>query len=76
MLCDEQKQHRSSGNADSYNRIDAGARVADVVWEARGMMTLRQFAVQPETIPAKTSWYLADLGEARGKQELFTKQSP
>ena len=23
-----------------------------------------------------TSWYLADLGEARGKQELFTKQSP
>src|ERR1700730_193728 len=29
-----------------------------------------------ETIPASTSWYLADLGEARGKQELFTKQSP
>lgn len=23
-----------------------------------------------------TSWYLADLAEARGKQELFTKQSP
>src|SRR3989338_4793980 len=23
-----------------------------------------------------TSWYLADLGEARGKQELFTRQSP
>jgi len=23
-----------------------------------------------------TAWYLADLGEARGKQELFTKQSP
>lgn len=40
------------------------------------MMTLRQFAAQPETIPATTSWYLADLGEARGKQELFTKQSP
>ena len=27
-------------------------------------------------IPTATSWYLADLGEARGKQELFTKQSP
>ena len=40
------------------------------------MMTLRQFAAQLETIPASTSWYLADLGEARGKQELFTKQSP
>jgi len=23
-----------------------------------------------------TSWLLADLGEALGKQELFTKQSP
>lgn len=39
-------------------------------------MTLRQFAAKPESIPATTSWYLADLGEARGKQELFTKQSP
>lgn len=40
------------------------------------MMTLQKFALKPETIPASTSWYLADLGEARGKQELFTKQSP
>src|SRR5712691_2291108 len=40
------------------------------------MKTLRQFAAKLETIPATTSWYLADLGEARGKQELFTKQSP
>lgn len=40
------------------------------------MKTLEQFAFPPETIPASTSWYLADLGEARGKQELFTKQSP
>lgn len=40
------------------------------------MMTLRQFATRLETVPASTSWYLADLGEARGKQELFTKQSP
>jgi Fic family protein len=40
------------------------------------MMTLRQFSARPEAIPAATSWYLADLGEARGKQELFTRQSP
>ncbi len=40
------------------------------------MMTLRQLAPGIETIPATTSWYLADLGEARGKQELFTGQSP
>lgn len=39
-------------------------------------MTLRQFASGIETILATTSWYLADLGEARGKQELFTRQSP
>src|ERR1700732_1127037 len=40
------------------------------------MMTLRQFESAPKTIPAATSWYLADLGQAQGKQELFTKQSP
>jgi Fic family protein len=40
------------------------------------MMTLRHFAAKPETIPVSSSWYLADLGEALGKQELFTKQSP
>src|SRR6267378_5698985 len=39
-------------------------------------MTLRQFSAKPETIPAATGWYLADLGEALGKQQLFTKQSP
>jgi hypothetical protein len=39
-------------------------------------MTLRRFASGIETVPATTSWYLADLGEARGKQELFTRQSP
>src|SRR5437870_8657287 len=40
------------------------------------MMTLRQLAEKTESIPLSTVWYLADLGEARGKQELFTKQSP
>jgi Fic family protein len=40
------------------------------------MMTLRLFARNFKSVPAATSWYLADLGEARGKQELFTRQSP
>src|SRR5213593_96685 len=40
------------------------------------MMTLRQLAAEPPTIPTRTAWYLADLGESRGKQELFTRQSP
>ena len=40
------------------------------------MMTLRSFTRKFESVPASTSWYLADLGEARGRQELFTRQSP
>ena len=40
------------------------------------MMTLRQLQKDLETIPASAAWYLADLGESRGKQELFTRQSP
>ena len=40
------------------------------------MITLRLFSQKFESVPAATSWYLADLGEARGKQELFTRQSP
>jgi len=40
------------------------------------MITLRLFFHEFESVPAATSWYLADLGEARGKQELFTRQSP
>src|ERR1041384_498585 len=39
-------------------------------------MTLRQLAAEPPTLPTRTAWYLADIGEARGKQELFTRQSP
>ena len=40
------------------------------------MKTFQQFEKKIENIPTTTSWYLGDLGEARGKQELFTKQSP
>ncbi|OGX37105.1 MAG: cell filamentation protein Fic [Omnitrophica WOR_2 bacterium RIFCSPLOWO2_12_FULL_50_9] len=40
------------------------------------MKTFQQFEKAIKNIPTTTSWYLADLGEARGKQELFTKQSP
>src|SRR5713226_8006652 len=39
-------------------------------------MTLRQMASSPAEVPSAVAWALADLGEARGKQELFTKQSP
>lgn len=40
------------------------------------MITLRLFSENIKTIPTGTAWYISDLSEARGKQELFTKQSP
>jgi len=40
------------------------------------MMTLKRFITGLDVIPATTSWYLADIGEAKGRQELFTRQSP
>lgn len=40
------------------------------------MNTLRRFSSGDFSIPASTSWYLADLGEFRGKQELYTQQAP
>lgn len=40
------------------------------------MHTLRLFASRQFEIPATTAWYVSDLGEYRGKQELYTRQSP
>lgn len=40
------------------------------------MNTLRLLSHAAATVPAGTAWYLADLGEARGQQELFTRQAP
>ena len=40
------------------------------------MMTLRRFSEQAPAIPAAAGWYLADVTQALGKQELFTKQAP
>ena len=40
------------------------------------MKTLALFSDSRTAIPVTTSWYLDTLGEFRGKQELFTRQSP
>lgn len=40
------------------------------------MMTLRQFEHSPESLPMQTAWYLGDLAEALGRQQLFTRQAP
>lgn len=40
------------------------------------MTTLKQFENDLKSVPTITAWYLSELGEARGKQTLFTKQTP
>jgi Fic family protein len=40
------------------------------------MHTLKQLADTLKEIPASTAWYLSDLSEFKGKQELYTRQSP
>jgi Fic family protein len=42
------------------------------------MMTLRQIELGQigRNVPMAVTWYLSDLGEAKGRQELFTRQSP
>lgn len=40
------------------------------------MTTLRRLARRDSEIPMATAWYLTDLAEAKGRQELFTRQSP
>ena len=40
------------------------------------MMTLRLFGKGLASVPISTAWSLAELGQAIGRQELFTRQSP
>lgn len=40
------------------------------------MITLKQLIAGRDTIPVMTSWYLADISEAKGRQELYKKQLP
>jgi len=40
------------------------------------MGTLKIFTSSPLLVPSVTAIYLSDLGEARGRQELYTRQSP
>jgi hypothetical protein len=40
------------------------------------MKTLALFAGSKLAVPGSTAWYLDTLGEFRGKQELYTRQSP
>jgi Fic family protein len=40
------------------------------------MKTLLAFFENPPAIPSSAAWYLESVAESKGKQELFTRQSP
>ncbi|MEJ2245786.1 MAG: Fic family protein, partial [Acidobacteriota bacterium] len=40
------------------------------------MNTLKYFSTGISSIPAVAAWYLADISESRGKQDLFVRQAP
>lgn len=40
------------------------------------MNTLKQFGTRATPVPATAVWYLTDLAESRGRQDLFTRQAP
>jgi len=40
------------------------------------MKTLQKILSGIDGVPMTTSWYLADIGEAKGRQELYSKQLP
>ncbi len=40
------------------------------------MSTLARMLASTSSIPAAVAWYVADIAEFRGRQELFTRQSP
>ena len=40
------------------------------------MMTFRNHRLRDLAVPMGTNWLLNDLAEAKGKQELYTRQSP
>jgi len=39
-------------------------------------MTLKQFITSLKMVPVTTSWYLTEISEAKGRQDLYAKQSP
>src|SRR5436190_23839673 len=40
------------------------------------MMTFRDHRLRDFAVPMSTAWLLNDIAEAKGKQELYTRQSP
>ena len=63
----------SDGREITWYLMDELPQLINVV---KHEMTLGQFERGARTVPALTASYLADLGEAKGKQELFKHQSP
>ena len=56
--------------------MERGNRGGNICGTIGGMTTRERMARGLESIPTAAAWALADLGEEKGKQELFTRQSP
>jgi hypothetical protein len=63
---------RRSGRWHILRAVASGQAEVRIAW----MMTLGLFKKGLATVPVATAWSLAELGQAMGRQELFTKQSP
>ena len=75
-LCDELEARVTKPPIPDVNYWKPPFTTPSMLSRTPVMMTFKQFAAIPKSIPAAASWYLADLGEAKGKQELFTRQVP
>jgi Fic family protein len=62
-------------HAASFIKIAVGHKDMQMS-KSKRIMTLGQFSRQLTSIPTAIVWMLSDLAESRGKQELFTNQSP
>jgi Fic family protein len=69
------KEHKDHIDKNLWKRLRHQKKTTPTA-RSKIMMTLRQLAAEPPALPTRTAWYLAELGEARGKQDLFTHQSP
>ncbi len=70
------EQQLAQKDSDIAAREQAMREKEKQLADAKNKLDERLLSHAATTVPAATSWYLADVGEARGQQELFTRQAP
>jgi Fic family protein len=76
MMRDDIASRINQAAALATKRVDPLYKGIDKGTISICMKTLALFGGSRPAIPMATSWYLDVLGEFRGKQELYTRQSP